>query len=289
MRNCGTAIGLATIRSIRTTTSWPAWRICGKCTDIYGAPGFLAAYNAGPARLDDYLSNNRPLPEETRRYVAAIGPNLYGALPIVRSPAEQYAMNALPVNIPRGLRYGRGAVQLASASSSRGRVQLASAGAGSWSGGGRVPARQPVQVAQLQEPAMRPAPLPPQLVAMTPPSAMPPAPSAAPGRGLHLISPAMAADSMAIRRGSAAPGQWAIQIGAFASQGLAQSALSSARGQARPELAIARTYVGTVQGGRGTLWRARMVGLSKETAVQACEKLSRGRSSCIVLSPDAQS
>ena len=27
--------------------------------DIYGAPGFLAAYNAGPRRLDDYLSNNR--------------------------------------------------------------------------------------------------------------------------------------------------------------------------------------------------------------------------------------
>ena len=48
--------------------------------DIYGSPGFLAAYNAGPRRLDDYLSNNRPLPDETRRYVAMIGPNIVGGL-----------------------------------------------------------------------------------------------------------------------------------------------------------------------------------------------------------------
>ena len=27
--------------------------------DMYGSPGFLAAYNAGPHRLDDYLSNQR--------------------------------------------------------------------------------------------------------------------------------------------------------------------------------------------------------------------------------------
>ena len=49
--------------------------------DIYGSPGFLAAYNAGPNRLDDYLSNNRPLPDETRRYVAMIGPNIVGVYP----------------------------------------------------------------------------------------------------------------------------------------------------------------------------------------------------------------
>ena len=24
--------------------------------DVYGSPGFLAAYNAGPRRLDDYLA-----------------------------------------------------------------------------------------------------------------------------------------------------------------------------------------------------------------------------------------
>ena len=75
--------------------------------DIYGSPGFLAAYNAGPRRLDDYLSNNRPLPDETRRYVAMIGPDIVGVYPISRSPAEDYAMNALPIDIPPGTRYGR--------------------------------------------------------------------------------------------------------------------------------------------------------------------------------------
>ena len=103
--------------------------------DIYGSPGFLAAYNAGPRRLDDYLSNNRPLPDETRRYVAMIGPDIVGVYPSSRSPAEDYAMNALPIDIPPGTRYGR-ATQLAS---SRGR-------------GGRAPMRGPVQVAQLAEP-----------------------------------------------------------------------------------------------------------------------------------------
>ncbi|MFT3964649.1 MAG: lytic transglycosylase domain-containing protein [Sphingobium sp.] len=46
--------------------------------DRYGSPGFLAAYNAGPGRLDDHLRDGRPLPAETRRYVALIAPRLRG-------------------------------------------------------------------------------------------------------------------------------------------------------------------------------------------------------------------
>ena len=87
--------------------------------EMYGSPGFLAAYNAGPNRLDDYLANQRGLPDETRRYVAAIGPSLRYAAPRVHSPAERYAMNQLPLNIPPGPRFGYGSamptVQLASA------------------------------------------------------------------------------------------------------------------------------------------------------------------------------
>lgn len=45
--------------------------------DRYGSPGFLAAYNAGPARYEAYLAG-RALPAETRAYVAALAPQLGG-------------------------------------------------------------------------------------------------------------------------------------------------------------------------------------------------------------------
>ena len=45
--------------------------------DRYGAPGWIAAYNAGPGRYEASLKG-RPLPSETRAYVAAVAPNLDG-------------------------------------------------------------------------------------------------------------------------------------------------------------------------------------------------------------------
>lgn len=52
--------------------------------DRYGTVGaMLAAYNAGPGRYDEFLSTGRPLPAETRAYVATLAPLLEGggALP----------------------------------------------------------------------------------------------------------------------------------------------------------------------------------------------------------------
>lgn len=46
--------------------------------DKFGAPGFLAAYNAGPGRYLDYVRKGRTLPLETRRYVATIMPMIGG-------------------------------------------------------------------------------------------------------------------------------------------------------------------------------------------------------------------
>ena len=51
--------------------------------DRYGAAGFLAAYNAGPGRYQDYVSAGRPLPAETLAYVAALAP-LIGGDPVNR-------------------------------------------------------------------------------------------------------------------------------------------------------------------------------------------------------------
>lgn len=42
--------------------------------DRYGSPGFLAAYNAGPGRYEDYRDRHRPLPPETVAYVTALVP-----------------------------------------------------------------------------------------------------------------------------------------------------------------------------------------------------------------------
>ncbi|MFG1350431.1 lytic transglycosylase domain-containing protein [Xanthobacter autotrophicus] len=45
--------------------------------DRYGSPGFLAAYNAGPGRYEEHLAG-RPLPAETRAYVATLAPQIGG-------------------------------------------------------------------------------------------------------------------------------------------------------------------------------------------------------------------
>ncbi|HEY0185135.1 MAG TPA: transglycosylase SLT domain-containing protein [Rhodopila sp.] len=70
--------------------------------DRFGAPGFLAAYNAGPNRLDSYLNDGRPLPDETVNYVASIAPLLgpgtpmSGPLAVYAGPVTRYAARSTP-------------------------------------------------------------------------------------------------------------------------------------------------------------------------------------------------
>jgi Transglycosylase SLT domain len=42
--------------------------------DLFGSPGFLAAYNAGPERYRQHVDSGRPLPRETRNYIAKLMP-----------------------------------------------------------------------------------------------------------------------------------------------------------------------------------------------------------------------
>lgn len=54
--------------------------------DRYGASGFLAAYNAGPGRYEAHLIAGRPLPLETRAYVAKIVPRLGDGVAEIAAP-----------------------------------------------------------------------------------------------------------------------------------------------------------------------------------------------------------
>jgi hypothetical protein len=284
--------------------------------DIYGSPGFLAAYNAGPGRLDDYLTSNRSLPTETRRYVAAIGPRIAGVQPRTGSPGEQYAMNATPVRIPDGPRYAANTRYSAPTSAPMAQpvapIQLA-AQTEPPRGPYIVLRPQPIEVAQLPDPAPAaetapmqfaqlpepptpyvpsPAPVPPPFreaarsqqqmasAALTPPAQR--------NSRFALIAPANA-EPIGVHRSGYAPGAWAVQVGAFANEGLATAATVSARDHAREVLGSARASVTTVRQPHGMLYRARLNGLSRDAAAQACEKLTRTRTSCMVVSPDAQS
>lgn len=226
--------------------------------DIYGSPGFLAAYNAGPGRLDDYLNRNRPLPDETRHYVRKIAPYIADSQPNRPSAAGDVAMNHLPIDIPPGPRYPRHRQSPAALAENR---------------YGRPGSHRPVQTAYLAEP-----PAPPVQTAAGP----------AARRGFHLVSPAMA-DTMPTHNGAggATGGHWAIQVGAFSKEQQARAAADAARGQAHDLLAHAHASVGTVHASNATMYRARLTGLSRDAAVHACEKLGR-RGSCIVLSPESQ-
>ncbi len=373
--------------------------------DIYGSPGFLAAYNAGPGRLDDYLTRNRPLPAETRRYVAAISPNLGFAAPRHSSPGALYAMNAIPAAIPAGPRYPE---QDAAFVPPPGYVPPNHATAATYVAPPSyappvyaenrpatvptpayaairpapaapqpvVPAPAPVALAMNTlppeppapeplpppPPAPRAEPLPPPLPVARPsyvPPARPfvqvaelpeetlaetprrpepapevlrepprverpremlrlpptrlasreresiPLPPALPAHmpfqmaadsqrlppgshGFHLIAPAMA-EPIGLRHGGQATGNWSIQVGAFASSNLAAAATVAAREEAHADLARAHGSVTQVHQGRATLYRARLQGLSRDGAAQACERLARQRTNCMIVSPDAQS
>ena len=59
---------------------------------VFGSPGFLAAYNAGPDRLATYLAGNGSLPGETVNYLASVAPRLGNNVPMT-GPLAVYAGN----------------------------------------------------------------------------------------------------------------------------------------------------------------------------------------------------
>ena len=54
----------------------------------YGYPGMFAAYNAGPERFERYLEDGAPLPSETFRYLARIGPEALAPVLAMGAPTK---------------------------------------------------------------------------------------------------------------------------------------------------------------------------------------------------------
>ena len=236
--------------------------------DLYGSPAFLAAYNAGPGRLDKYLAGTATMPDQTRHYVAAIAPRIEGEWPVNRSPAQLLALNQLPDNIGPGLRYAR-TYAVASRHGRHGTRSYALASAGH-----RVHESGEIKLASTRVGSSL-APETQQRGRMQLAFATPRG-----SHGFRLISMASAAEALPQRGGA---GTWAIQVGAFSNQNQARAAVDLARGAASG----GRSALGAVHGGRGLLYRARVIGLSREAAVSACGHLHRN--ACVVLSPAAQS
>ena len=58
--------------------------------DRFGSPGFLAAYNAGPARYQNHLDTGRALPLETRNYLAILAPLIADGTDVARAVSRPH-------------------------------------------------------------------------------------------------------------------------------------------------------------------------------------------------------
>jgi hypothetical protein len=240
--------------------------------DAFGAPAFLAAYNAGPQRLEDYLVHNKPLPDETRRYVRLIGPGIAGIWPVSRSPAEQLAVNQLPLDIPPGPRWvvHHTRTMLASAHhTSRHHVTDTRYAALHLRGHGHQAA--PIEVAEAPEPST-----PRHATARYADATI--VHASLHHAGFHLISSAVASDRVVLGGHN-----WGIQVGAYANRALAVQAAGSAHGLvSHASMAVAPT-----QHGHAVVYRARLAGMTHDDAVAACHHIAH-HGACLLVSPASQ-
>jgi len=236
---------------------------------IYGSPGFLAAYDAGPGRLNSYMNEHVPLPHETINYIAMIAPRIQGYYPVHRSEADELALNTMPAREAPGL-LPDGFVPAIPYSPMPGRSSA------------------PVEVA-----AIAPQPLPETAVyAPAETSLQTPLPPPPPPPPSFSLIPAAMADTPSasqIEHGEGVHAGWAIQVGAYNSSANARAAIGIAELSAIAMLMNGHPMVVSVHYDGITKYRARVVGLPRENAINACAQLAAGRTGCVVLSPDAQS
>jgi hypothetical protein len=285
--------------------------------DRFGSPGFLAAYNAGPNRVDRYLNNGTPLPAETVNYVASIAPSLGSDRPMsgpLAVYASRFPTRSTPMSCDPDAAYDpshpcapmRPVVVAAAAPAY---TQPASTASGAcdpdaaYNPDGPCTPVQPAVVAAATptyatssdcdpNAAFDPSrPCQPKPVsAVLEPVVAEPLQRPAPVR-----RPEYAVAHRPIQEGMTLPvaftpgpppGRWAIQVGAFATLSTAQEAAEHAR-WALPEL-LRTTKIelpATSPFGNQVAFRARLSGLSQAAAVDACSHLTSRGTACITVSP----
>lgn len=288
--------------------------------DRYGSPTFLAAYNAGPHRVDDYLAGRGALPNETVNYVASIAPNLAGDRPLTGALAAYADAGPIPAAqapVPRAFARApsaqcwqdpdaaydpdapcRAAPPVVVAAARAPRVTAASYAAECW---------HDPDAAYDPDAPCRPRPKP---ALVLPPPQTPPPPVQVAARTespdwhrLLAVAPAASAQAYTARatprylvpataaaalRPAMAVGRWGIQIGAFTDPGQARRMAESVRSLAPHELGGAQAALGatTPFGGR-VLYRARLLGLSAAQAGAACHALTAQAQACVTVAPGA--
>jgi hypothetical protein len=304
--------------------------------DRFGAPGFLAAYNAGPDRVDSYLAGRGALPGETVNYLAAITPNLGTDVPRSgpfavasarsgRAPRYAPTVGSLAAGCDLNAAYNpnhpcttllQAAAQPAStqpaytqqAYAPEAAVRQAGAGgcdldaaydpAHPCTSSAQSAAASPPSVQQVAEPriqlasaancdpnaAFNPA-RPCHAATAASAVASPPARSRPASAALH--QPTTPSPHALPSRSAEPSGGWAIQVGAFASPGLARTVAEGARAQAPDQLRSASLALQpTAPFGSKVLYRARLAHLSANAASSACARLNHRQLPCVVVRPN---
>ena len=264
--------------------------------DRFGSPGFLAAYNAGPNRLDQYLSNGAPLPAETVNYVASVAPSLGSKSPM-SGPLAVYAQGATVTRVA---------------------YRPTSAGCdpdAAYDPGRPCTPLRPVQTVEATPYAVAPTPYtsegcdpdaaydptrpcqPPARASVNvqpiePPAARPPLVQP-PTTGQQPLRYAI--EGRPIQERMAQPvafapvssqGRWTIQVGAFATLSIAEATAKAAQSAAPDLLQTTKIELpATSPLGTQVAFRARLSGLSQAAAVEACSRLTRQGSACITVPP----
>jgi hypothetical protein len=275
--------------------------------DRFGSPGFLAAYNAGPDRVDNYLAGRAALPEETVNYVAAITPNLgtdvpkSGPFAVYASARSRRAQRPTVASLAAGCDLNAAynpnhpCTSLERAAAEPVSVQTAFVQQMGVNGCDlnaaydpnhpctslpKTPAAPSVLMASAEGSAATvgsPVQLAPPTVQSHPKSVPPPQP---PNRSAALGGAAP------IQSASSSGGGWAIQVGAFKSPDLARAVAEGARSQAPDQLRSAALAVQpTAPFGNTVLYRARLANLSASAAANACTRLNQRQLPCVVVRP----